>query len=68
MTLLIHDRPSFELEPAFRFLRTSDNGPDPHNLLGLIKYEKDIKAMNAEIYLDSVLYRDIAYEVEAGFI
>ena len=53
-------------------LHSDSSGPQttdrPQNLLGLIKYEKDIKAMNAEIYLDSVLYRDIAYEVEAGFI
>ncbi len=68
ITLLTRDEPSFELEPAFRFLRTADNSPDPHKLLGQIKYEKDIKAMNAEIYLDSILYREVAYEVETGFI
>lgn len=68
ITLLSDDKPSFELEPAFRFLRTADNSPDPHNLLGQIKYEKELKAMNAEIYLDSILYGEVAYEVEAGFI
>jgi len=47
--------PSFELEPAFRFLRTADHSPDPHILRGQFKFEKDFKAMNAEIYLDSVL-------------
>ncbi len=68
LTLLFADKPSFELEPGFRFVRTSDGSLDPHGLVGQIKYEKDVKALNAEIYRDSVIYRDIAYEVEPGFI
>jgi len=68
LTLLEGEQHSFELEPAYRFVKTSDNGPDPNNLVGRIKYEKEIKAMHAELYLDSVLYLDTAYEVEPGFI
>lgn len=68
LTLLERDRPSFELEPGYRFVKTADNGPDPNNLVGQIKYEKEIRAMHAELYLDSVLFRDTAYEVEPGFI
>ncbi|HSQ78921.1 MAG TPA: hypothetical protein VLN91_08505, partial [Nitrospirota bacterium] len=41
LTLLIPDKPSFELEPAYRFIRTSDGGPDTNGLVGRIKYEKD---------------------------
>jgi len=68
LTLLSPDRRSFELEPGCRFLRTADNGPDPHGLVGQIRSEKDLKAENAEIYLDSVIYRETAYTVEPGFI
>ncbi len=68
LTLLISDNPSFELEPGFRFLKTSDGSPDPHGLVGQIKHEQDVKAMQAEIYMDSIIYRDVAYEVEPGFI
>lgn len=68
ITLLTPDKPSFELEPAYRFVRTSDGGPDPHGLVGRIKYEKDVKAMNAEVYLNSIIYGETAYEVEPGFI
>jgi hypothetical protein len=68
ITLLLHDNPSFELEAGYRFIKTSDGTADPHGLVGQIKYEKDLKALNAEIYLDSVIYKDIAYEVEQGFI
>ena len=68
LTILARDKSSFELEPAFRFIKTADNGPDPHKLVGQIKYEKALKALNAEIYLDSVIYQETAYEVEPGFI
>jgi hypothetical protein len=68
ITILTKDNPSFELESAFRFTRTADGGPDPHNLVGEIKYEKDIRALHAEIYLDSIIYKDTAYVVEPGFI
>jgi hypothetical protein len=68
ITLLLPDNPSFELEPGYRFIRTSDGIQDPHGFVGQIKYEKDLKALHAEIYLDSVIHGDIAYEVEPGFI
>lgn len=68
LTLLAKDRPSFTLEPAYRILQTSDGGPDPHGLIGLIRSERALKEMRAEIYLDSVIYRDTAYQAELGFI
>ncbi len=68
LTLMTDDRPSFELAPAYRFIKTADGSPDPHRLVGQIKYENDIKKLNAEAYLNSVIYWDIAYEVEPGFI
>ncbi len=68
ITILSKGNPAFELEPAFRIVKTADNGSDPHKLVGRIKYEKDLKAMNAEIYLDSIIYRDMAYVAEPGFI
>lgn len=68
ITILSNDNPSFELQPAYRFLGTADKGPDPHHLVGQIRYEKDIRAMPAEIYLDSVIYGDTAYVAESGYI
>jgi hypothetical protein len=68
LTLLTPDRPSFELEPAYRITGTADNGPDPHGLVGQIKYERELRAAKAEIYLDSVLYGETAYTADAGFI
>jgi len=68
LTLMTVDRPSFELEPAYRILANAGNAPDPHRLVGRIMYEKDIKTMGAEVYLHSLIYRDIAYDAEPGFI
>ena len=68
LTLMTPDRPSFELEPSCRVTKTAGTASDPHHLVGRIMYEKDVKAMGAEIYLNSLIYRDTAYEVELGFI
>ncbi|OGW37581.1 MAG: hypothetical protein A2010_11175 [Nitrospirae bacterium GWD2_57_9] len=68
LTLLSSDRPSFELEPGYRIGRTADNGPDPNGLVGQIRYERDLRAEKAEIFLDSLIYRDTAYVAEPGFI
>lgn len=68
LTILSRDRPSFELEPACRIARTADGGPDPHGLVGLIKSAKALREMGAEVYLDSVIYKDTAYQAEPGFI
>jgi hypothetical protein len=68
LTLLVPGRPSFELEPAYRITGTADNGPDPNGLVGQIKYEKDLHAAKAEIYLDSILFRETAYRADPGFI
>ncbi len=68
LTVLSKDNMTFELEPAFRFVKTADEKPDPHGLVGQIKSEKTLKEMNAEIYMDSVIYRDTGYQTEPGFI
>jgi hypothetical protein len=68
ITILSKDNPTFDLNPAFRFIRTADGGHDPHNLVGEIAYESEIRALQAEIYLDSIMYRETAYVVEPGFI
>lgn len=68
LTLHAATKQVYLLEPAFRFLKTADGDPDPNALVGKIRFERDLKAMHAEIYLESIICRDIAYEVESGFI
>jgi hypothetical protein len=68
LTLLSKDRPTFTLEPAFRFTGTADGKPDLHGLVGTIRSAKDIRDMKAEIYLDSILFEETAYQTVPGFI
>ncbi len=68
LTLLSGDRPFCELEPAYRIVRTADGSQDPNRLVGLIRSERDIQDMGAEGYLNSVIFRDVAFETEPGFI
>ncbi len=68
LTLLSGDRPSFELEPAYRIVRTADGSHDPNRFVGLIRSEREIREMGAEAYMNSVLYGNVAYEAEPGFI
>ncbi len=68
LTLLSEDRHTFELEPAYRITRTADGGPDPNGLVGLIQSGKSLRERGAEVYLDSIIYRDTAYQAEPGFI
>ena len=68
LTMLAADNPTFELLPAYRFVRTIDNGPDPAGLVSQIRSEAELKQMGAEVYMDSVIYRDVAYQADPGFI
>ena len=68
LTMLAGDNPTFALLPAYRIVRTIDDGPDPSGLVGQIRSEAELKGQGAEIYMDSVIYRDIAYQADTGFI
>jgi hypothetical protein len=68
LTLLSGHRPSFELKAGYRILSTADNSQDPHCLVGQIRYAREVKTMGAEVFLDSLIYQDVAYELESGFI
>ena len=59
---------SYRLKSAYRFLRVSGDDPDPHGLVGEIKSDKELAQMGAEPYLTSCLYRDVAYDVEQGYV
>ncbi len=68
ITIISKDNPTFELEPAFRFMKTADNSTDPYHFVGQIRPEKDLRESHAEIYMDSIIYKDTAYIVEPGFL
>jgi len=69
-TLVIHSKEaqSFKLIPGYKFLCLASGDKDPHNLVGKIFTEQELKKAEADIYMDSVIYKDIAYQVETGFL
>jgi hypothetical protein len=56
------------LRAASLFLKVSGNGEDKRLLIGRVKDEAAISALGAEAYMTSVLFDDIAYDVEPGFV
>lgn len=58
----------FQLEEAVRFLTVSGGGSDPHGLLGKVKTKKQLDAMSAEAYMESVILGDTPYDVETGYL
>jgi hypothetical protein len=68
MTLLTKEQHSFELEPAYRIVRTIAGSTDPFQLLGTIKTGSELMDLHAETYRDSIIIGDTAYEAESGFL
>jgi hypothetical protein len=68
LTMLTADNPTFELKQAYRFVRTIDDTTDPNGLVGQIRSEAELKELGAEIYMDSVIYKDVAYQADPGYI
>jgi hypothetical protein len=68
LTMITGDNPTFELKQAYRFVKTIDDAADPNGLVGQIKSEAELKGLGAEIYMDSIIYRNIAYQADPGYI
>ncbi len=62
------DGRSFKMVEAVRFVKVEGDEEDQPGLLGRVKTNEQLKTMGAERYRDSVLYQDIAYKVQEGFI
>lgn len=65
---LLKEQRSVVLKPAVRFTKLTVGEEDPHALLGKVKTTEQLRSMDAEHYMDSVLCGDIAYEVVEGFL
>jgi hypothetical protein len=58
----------FAMTPAVHFVRTVGQDNDPHDLLGRVKGKGWLDEVGAEQFENSVIYKDIAYDVIDGFI
>jgi hypothetical protein len=56
------------LVPGFYFDRIAGGSDEGHQLLGRAKSRAAVAALGAEVYMNSVLLGETAYEVEPGFI
>lgn len=59
---------SFKVEPAVRFLKVSGNEDDPNDFVNRVKTEEELAELGADVYMNSVIHGDIAYDVQPGFI
>ena len=68
--LTMHGKESevFKLTPAYKFLYVADGSADPNSLVGKIFTKDQLEKSKMDIYMDSVLYNDKAYQVESGYI
>lgn len=62
------DGRTLAIKPAVFFDGVSGGDPDPHDLVGTVRYEHELEGMGAELYMNSVIYGDNAYDVVCGFM
>lgn len=58
----------FKLVEAVRFIKVEGEEQDTAGLLGRVKTDQQLEQMGAERYRDSVIYEEVAYKVQEGFI
>jgi hypothetical protein len=58
---------ALRLTPGCHFMGVQA-GNDEHALLGRAKSKAAVTAMGAEMYMDSVILGETAYEIETGFL
>ena len=56
------------LVPGCYFTSVQAGSDQPFNLLGKVKTKAAVSALGAEVYLNSVILGETAYEVEVGFV
>lgn len=68
ITTLTENKMSYNLIPAFKFLKLTSGDSDSDKLIGTVKTKADIKHLNPDIFMDSIIIDNKAYEVEMGYI
>jgi hypothetical protein len=56
------------LVPGCCFMSVQAGSDQPFNLLGKVKTKAAVSALGAEVYMNSVILGETAYEVEVGFV
>jgi len=64
---LIHEGRFFEIQPGVRFVKVAA-GEDRQKLNRKVKTEAQMSTLGAELYMNSVLVGEDAYDVQTGFL
>lgn len=59
---------ALRLVPGFYFDHVAGGTDEGHQLLGRVKSKAAVAALGAEVYMNSVILGETAYEVESGFV
>jgi hypothetical protein len=59
---------SLRVVPGYYFDHVLGGSDEGHQLVGKVKAKAAIAALGAEVYINSVILGDTAYEVEAGVV
>jgi len=68
MTIHYRGNQVYKLIPAFKFLYPEEGDRDPHGLVGKIYTRSELNKIEADIYMDSAIVNQVAYQVEPGYI
>mgnify|MGYP005831598233 CR=1 FL=1 len=58
----------FKLIPAYRILKVAGGGEDPKRLVNKVKTKAELEALGADIYMNSIIIGESAYDAEYGFL
>ena len=64
---LVSEQRDFEIQPGVRFVSLAA-GEDRQKLTGRVKTEAQMAQLKAELYMNSVLVGEDAYDVQPGFL
>ena len=67
LTLKELDR-AFAVQPAVRFMKVAGDEEDPNDLVDRVKTEGELAEIGADLYMNSVIHGDVAYDVQPGFL
>ena len=58
----------FVVEPAVRFMSVAGGDSDPNDFLNRVKTEAELAELGADLYMNSVIHGEVAYDVQPGFV
>ena len=68
MTLADLPGRAFGMQPGIHFVKVTGDDHDPNDLVGRVKTKHDLEEMGGELFGNSVIFKDTAYDIVEGFI